>query len=124
MKRVSSALVCIMLLILLSGCGTMAGWVGIASKKFVEEKMVTLQEQVQIEVDQSRSEMAQMRTVMDGFATTASMLEGALISFEQTVKTTEELSQLAGILEEKLVNLPKETIQQLVTILQQYLDSR
>lgn len=65
-----------------------------------------------------------MQSDMDLYTDTAAKLEDALVALEATVQKTQELSQLALVLEEKLINLPEETIQQLVTILQQYLDSR
>ena len=61
---------------------------------------------------------------MDNYAATAARLEELIASMEGTVKTTDELKNLAVILEDRLEDLPKETIRQLVEILNNYLEGK
>ena len=110
------AIVTVMLLSF-TGCGTMAGWVGIASKTYVDEQLMAAQE----EAAKNSSEIKAVQSKINEFQNTADQLEGLISSVEETVQATAELKALADILEQRLVNLPNETIRQLVSILDQYL---
>jgi len=90
----------------LSGCQTMAGWFGLATEQYVDDKM------------------SEVQTQLDTYSSTADHLEELIGSMEAAVKTTEELKNLATVLENRLDNLPEETIKQLVDILQEHLDSQ
>jgi len=100
-----------------SGCQSLAGTFGIATEQYVDEKVSESEGKLSAQVDGNRSKI-------DTYAETADKLEELIGSVEDTVRTTEELKQLAVVLEERLNDLPKETITQLVDVLQQYLDAQ
>lgn len=102
----------------LTGCASLGGAVGLASQDYVDTRIAEL-----------RSAVEDNRTAVDGaagrldrFDEVAQQIEASLVAVEEAVTTTEELSRLAGILEERLEVLPSETIRQLVEILQAHLD--
>ncbi len=101
----------------LTGCASIAGTFGIASEQYVDEKMSEAEGRLSSRIDDNR-------TKVDKYASTADQLEALIGSVEDAVRTTGELKQLAVVLEERLDNLPEETIQQLVEVLQQYLDAQ
>lgn len=101
----------------LSGCASTAGTFGIASQKYVDEKMAEAETRLASQIDANK-------TKVDKYAATADKLEALISSVEEAIRTTDELKRLAVVLEERLENLPQETIKQLVDILQQYLDER
>ena len=101
----------------LTGCASIAGTFGIASEQYVDEKMSEAEGRLSPRIDDNRSKV-------DKYASTADQLEGLIGSVEDAVRTTAELKQLAVVLEERLNNLPEETIKQLVEVLQQYLDAQ
>ncbi len=101
----------------LTGCASIAGTFGIASEQYVDEKMSEAEGRLSSRIDDNR-------TKVDKYASTADQLEALIGSVEDSVRTTDELKQLAVVLEERLYNLPEETIQQLVEVLQQYLDAQ
>jgi hypothetical protein len=101
----------------LSGCASMAGTFGVASQEYVDEKLAETDARLASRIEANK-------TRVDEYAETADKLEALISSVEEAVRTTDELKQLAVVLEERLENLPHETITQLVDILQQYLDER
>lgn len=101
----------------LSGCASTAGTFGIASQKYVDEKMAEAETRLASQIDANKAKV-------DKYAATADKLEALISSVEEAIRTTDELKRLAVVLEERLENLPQETIKQLVDILQQYLDER
>ena len=113
------------------GCTTMARWMKVPSQEYVDERFSQFEGQfgemtsetgeIRQEINQVQEEVGQIRGSIDEFSATADKLEELLVSFQETMQTTEELSRLAGVLEERLNDLPKETIRQLVDVLQTYL---
>ena len=101
----------------LTGCASIAGTFGIASEKYVDEKMSEADGRLSSRIDDNR-------TKVEKYASTADQLEALIGSVEDAVRTTDELKQLAVVLEERLNNLPEETIAQLVDVLQQHLDAQ
>ena len=116
-KKVRAGLSLVLLIVALSGCQTMAGWFGLATEQYVEEKMTEVQTQFD-------GQLVEMKSQVDEYAATADKLEELIGSVETAVQTTEELKQLAVVLEDRLTNLPEETIKQLVEILQAHLEGR
>ena len=105
------------ILLSFTGCGTMAGWVGIASKSYVDEQIIAAQDAAA----KNSSDIKTVQGKINEFQKTADQLDDLISSVDETVQTTTELKALADILEQRLVNLPNETIRQLVGILEQYL---
>ncbi len=113
------------------GCTTIARWMKVPSQEYVDERFSQLEGQfgevtsetgqIRQEINQVQEEVGQIRGSVDEVSATADKLEELLVSFQETMRTTDELSRLAGVLEERLNDLPKETIRQLVDILQAYL---
>ena len=117
MKHTILILLTIAALTGLTGCASIAGTFGIASQKYVDEKMSETELRLSSRIDDNRAKVEE-------YAATADQLEELIGSVESAVRTTEELKQLAVVLEERLDKLPEETIRQLVDVLQQYLESR
>lgn len=115
--RVFRVVFIVLAFVAVSGCASMAGTFGIASQEYVDEKLSEAEGRLAPRIDENRAKV-------DKFAATADQLEELIGSVESTVRTTAELKQLAVILEERLNNLPVETIKQLVDVLQQYLDAQ
>lgn len=111
-RLIRTVLVCLAMvsLAVFSGCQSLAGTVGIATEQYVDEKVAEAE--------------SRLTSRIDAYAATADKLEELIGSVENTVRTTDELKQLAIVLEERLNNLPEETIRQLVDVLQQYLDEK
>jgi hypothetical protein len=101
----------------LNSCQSLAGTVGIATEEYVDERVSEAEGRLTAQIGDNREEI-------DKFSATADKLEELIGSVEESVRTTEELKQLAVVLEDRLNNLPKETIEQLVEVLQQYLDAQ
>ncbi len=104
-------------LVVLSGCQSLAGTVGVATEQYVDDKIAETESRLAAQIDENRSKL-------EKYETTADKLEELINSVEGAVRTTDELKQLAGVLEERLNSLPEETIRQLVDVLQQYLDEK
>lgn len=105
----------IAVIVVISGCQSLAGTFGIATEQYVDEKMNEVEGRLSSDIGDNRKKIEE-------YTETADKLEELIGSVEQSVRTTEELKQLAVVLEERLNDLPKETISQLVDVLQQYLD--
>ncbi len=101
----------------LTGCASIAGAFGIASERYVDEKMNETEGRLSARIDDNQAKL-------DQYAATADRLDELIVSVENAVRTTDELKQLAAVFEERLNNLPEETIKQLVEVLQQYLDAQ
>lgn len=109
-----------------SGCATMGSWFGMASEEYVDEQVAAVQADVLRNSESIRDNSESITAVgetVDEIVESAASVEEALISVEQAVTTTEELKQLADVLEDRLEDLPRETIRQLIGILETYLDS-
>ena len=120
MKHVKLAVVLVLAVAVLSGCATL----GIATRTYVDEQLSAARNELSNEIQDNKSSIDENRSAIDAYGETAAQLEELIISIQQTVETTDELKQLAGILEQRLENLPVETIKQLVGILQEYLEDR
>lgn len=110
-----------------SGCQTMAGWFGVASEPYVDERIdesQTRMGEIEGQLNEMQSRLGEMQARVDESQVAAAQLEELIGSLETTVQTTEELKQLATVLEDRLSNLPDETIRQLVEVLQGYLESK
>lgn len=108
----------VLAVVTLSGCASLGSAVGLASQDYVDERVAALE----AGVAQNRAAIDEASARLDRFDEVAAQIEESLVAVEQAVTTTEELQQLATILEERLNVLPEETIRQLVEILQQHLD--
>ncbi|UCF99338.1 MAG: hypothetical protein JSV89_07310 [Spirochaetaceae bacterium] len=114
-SRVVAALPIALALVWLSGCATMAGWVGIASSESVDEKLTGTRSELEAEIGSLRSDL-------DAHQTRVTEIESLSRSMEEAIRATEELQQLADVMESRLEQMPRDTIQELVDILQRYLD--
>jgi septal ring factor EnvC (AmiA/AmiB activator) len=129
MTRVSpacaGALIAVVAVAMMSGCATFGDLVGLASEEYVDERIAEVQAEMSGlsgEIEDNRSKIAQANSRLEDISVAADEVAHALESMESAVRTTEELKQLAVVLEERLADLPEQTIQQLVEVLQAYLD--
>jgi len=114
-SRVVAPLLACLVLFILSGCATMAEWVGVASSESVDEKVAGARSDLETEIGSLRSDL-------DAYQAKATEIERLGRSIEETIKATEELQQLADIMESRLQQMPRKTIEELVAILQRYLN--
>lgn len=119
------------LIVMLAGCASLAGVFGIASETYVDEQVAAARSQTDSElrkvsegVEANRGAIETNKATIDEYTQTAGELEELIVSIQQTVETTDELKELASVLEQRLENLPVETIRQLVGILQSYLEDK
>ena len=105
-----------LVLSLFTGCTTLAGWVGIASEKSVDESLGAARRDLETEIAGLRGDMEQVQEQVVRIERL-----GAL--FEETMQATEELQQLAKVMESRLEKTPRDTIEKLVDILQDYLEA-
>ena len=119
------------LIVMLAGCASLAGVFGIASETYVDEQVAAARSQSDSElqkvsegVEANRGAIEANKATIDEYTQTAGELEELIVSIQQTVETTDELKELARMLEQRLENLPVETIRQLVGILQSYLEDK
>ena len=124
MKSIAKAFVVIAVLVAISGCASLAGTFGLASKSYVDEQLEVVRSELKTDVDRTASIARENTEALKGYGETAAQLEELIVSIQQTVQTTDELKALADILEKRLENLPVETIRQLVGILNEYLENR
>ena len=124
MKRIAVGITGLVLLTIFTGCASMAGTFGIASRVYVDEQLAVAREELSSEIKSNSIEINETKSTIDKFASSADQLEGLIESMQKTVETTDELKALAGVLESRLANLPVDTIRQLVGILEQYLEGK
>lgn len=114
-SRTAALLFAVLAALSLSGCATMAGWVGIASSESVDEKLAGTRGQLETEIGSLRSEL-------DVHQARVAEIEDLSSSMEDAIQKTEELEQLAEVMAARLEQMPRDTIQELVEILQRYLE--
>jgi hypothetical protein len=124
MRGIKIGVVALIVFSILSGCASLAGTFGIASKQYVDEQLTVTRDELSTEIKSNSMEIGETKGQLEKFSASATQLEGLIVSMEKTVETTEELKQLADVLEGRLANLPVETIRQLVGILDQYLEGK
>ena len=115
-RTVTAALLGAWTVLLLAGCATMAERVGIASSESVDQKLTATRSELEAQIAALSSELeAQQRRVLQ--------IEDLSADLEEAIQTTQELEQLAEIMESRLEQMPRDTIEELVTILQRYLEA-
>lgn len=114
MKKLSRRVFIFILVLILPGCATLPGKIGLASEDYVEERLQALRSDLEEEFETNKA-------LLESYSDTAAKLEEVLHSLEGTVETTDQLKELAVVLEERLMNLPDDTIQRLADILNDYL---
>ena len=119
-----------------AGCASLAVRMGMASQEYVDEKLAEITSSVEASqaqvdaklaevsgsIDENRTGIDQATAQLIEVSGTADKVEQVLTATQETIKTTEELKQLASVLEERLIDLPDETIRRLVGVLQDYLE--
>ncbi len=99
----------------LFGCATENGLFGfIATTDYVKKEIEAQKKQTDTEIKAVKSDVEEMKTLTN-------RVKNLLDEVEKTKQTTEELQKLADALKLRLNDLPRETLKQLVDILQMYL---
>jgi uncharacterized protein (DUF885 family) len=111
-------------LVALTGCASLAGTFGLASQQYVDERIEAARVEMTDGIEANKMRIDENQATLDEYARTADQLEELMESIRVSVETTEELKALADVLEDRLENLPVETIKQLVGILEQYLEGK
>jgi len=124
MKYAGVIVLLVVSLAMFSGCTTLAGKVGIASEDYVTAQVEAARATLQMEIDATNKQLEATQSEIGQYSQAAADLTQLIDSMQRTVQTTDELKQLADVLQGRLENLPVETIRQLVTILEQYLEGK
>jgi septal ring factor EnvC (AmiA/AmiB activator) len=117
-------------LLLLAGCATMAGWVGIASEAQVEEveqkasATETRLAATEAQLAAANAEIDRLETELESYKERAGRLESLTDDLEDAIRSTRELEQLAEVMEARLQQLPQDTLRLLVEIIQKQLEDR
>ena len=114
-STLAAVLPLLLVLIILSGCATMAERVGIASSESVDQKLAGTRGEMEAEIAALRSELAAQQERV-------AQIEDLSAGMEEAIQATEELEQLAEVMESRLEEMPRDTIEELVRILQRYLE--
>ena len=112
MKKVMLMLITVILI--LSGCTT-TGFLGLAKTTYVDERFAETDEKIITELEQLRKDIEQITELTDE-------LDNLLNEISATKQATEDLQELAKGIEARFKELPKETLYQLVQIIQHYLE--
>ena len=126
----ASNLAGVAVLLLLAGCATMAGWVGIASEAQVEEveqkasATETRLAATEAQLATANGEIDRLKAELQSYDERASRLESLTGDLEETIRSTRELEQLAEVMEARLQQLPQDTLRLLVEIIQKHLQER
>jgi len=108
----------------LSGCATQ-GFLGfIATTQYVENRTETERAETTRQLSEVKTELETVQADLAEYRKSAQELSALVDQVNQTRAATEELQKLAGEVEGRLDSLPKETIAQLVEILQDYLEKQ
>jgi chromosome segregation ATPase len=105
-------------LLLLGGCATMAGWVGIASEAQLEEQAAT----TEARLAQADTEIARLKSELEAYNEKAGRFERLTEDLEKTIRSTQELQELAQVMEARLQEVPQDTLRLFVKIIVQYLE--
>jgi chromosome segregation ATPase len=117
------------LLLLLAGCATMAGWVGIASKAQVQEvgdrtaAAETRLLAAETRLTAANAEIDRLGAQLEEYKARAGRLESLTAELDQTIRSTRRLEELAKVLEARLEELPGDTLRLLAEIIQKHLPS-
>lgn len=117
MKRI---IVTIAAVSFLAGCATTEPIWFIATPGYVESRIATSEEATRRSYE---AEIAQVQSELESQREVASELAAMADIIAEVEQNNRELLALADVLEDRLQNLPTETIRQLVIILQEHLDS-
>ncbi len=90
---------------------TTSGFAGLAKESYALE----VEQKTSADIQQLRDEVAKIKELTN-------KLDGLLEDIEETKKTTKEFQDLVKELEGRINDMPRESIEELVKILQKYLD--
>jgi len=106
--------------LVLAGCATTEPIWFIATPGYVESRIATSEEATRSAYE---AELARLQAQIDSQNEIVSRLDSMSDVIAEVEKNNDDLLALADVLEERLQNLPTETIRELVAILQEYLDA-
>jgi len=98
--------------ILFASCTT-SGFAGLTKESYTLE----VEQKTTADIEALRDEVAKIKVLTD-------QLDGLLKDIEATKKSTKEFQDLVKELEGRINNMPKESIAELVKVLQKYLDEK
>lgn len=114
-------------LFVFAGCTT-SSFLGLSKAKYVEEAMNTNQSQlqeVQRSVDEAaaidRQDIEKLEAQLEGLMGLQEQMESIITAIEETNKTNAELQTLTAELQVRVDRLSRETLRELVTVIDEYL---
>lgn len=117
MKKILTLGIVIAVLLVFSGCATADnGLFGyFATTDYVKKQLAETKKATESEISATKKDVAEIKAL-------TGKIKDLLGEVSQTKQSTEELQKLAKALEERLNDLPRETLTKMVKILQDYLD--
>jgi peptidoglycan hydrolase CwlO-like protein len=100
------------IMVLFASCTT-SGFAGLAKESYALE----VEQKTTADIQALRDEVAKVKALTD-------QLDGLLKDIEATKKSTKEFQDLVKELEGRINTMPKESIAELVKVLQKYLDEK
>jgi TolA-binding protein len=108
----------------LSGCAT-SGFLGfLATTDYVEREVKEARTQSRSEIRELHQRVDSMQNDVEEMKQVREQLSELVAQVEETRAATEELQRLADDVRTRLDRMPRETIEELTRILQQYLEER
>lgn len=117
----SMAVGAISLSLLLSSCAS-TGFLGfLATTQYVDKHLATVQEETRAGIAENTNEVRKVKSDVKSLSELRATMESLIGDIQKTKESTAELKKLASQMEARLNQIPKETLQELVQILQDYL---
>lgn len=114
-----------------TSCASTKPVLGFATSAYVDQQLDARATALASDLEETRRQVGRLAAELDEYTATADELTALLDridevigDYEQTKAATEELQQLAVQVEQRLEELPTETIAQIVEVLQEFLESQ
>ena len=109
------------LVALLAGCAS-TGFLGfIATTGYVDKHLSAEQKKTQAQIAENTNQVHKVQSDVKNLDVLKSTLESLITEVKQNTRSTGELKKLAAGMETRLNQIPRDTLAELVQILQQYL---
>jgi chromosome segregation ATPase len=130
MKVMRKRILTFLSVIILCGCSTTGGFLGLATMSYVDGRFSEMKsesaasyEEIQAKLVRILEELNALSEEVEQYQRLAQELESILAEFARVQEATDDLQQLAKEVSGRMDALPKETLQELVEIIQAHLDS-
>jgi predicted nuclease with TOPRIM domain len=129
MLMMAAAPLMIALAVLMIGCASTKGFLGLTTVSTMEAELAQIREEedrrhqeLRQELERISRELSSLNAEVDRHEELSGEIRQVLEDFAEVQKATSDLQQLAEQVEDELDAIPRETLQQIVDVLQAYLD--